>query len=80
MPLFALHDLDWTAFGMNLLAAAAFGLLGIVLLLVGFKAFERVTPKLDVEQKLQEGNVAVGVVVGALLLAISVVVAVSIGG
>ncbi len=80
MPTLFAVEWHWDAFWFALLAAGAFGLLGIVLLAVGFKVFELVTPKLDVEKKLQEGNVAVGIVVGALLIAISVVVAVSIQG
>ena len=70
----------WTAnsFEMSLLAAAAFGLLGIALLALGYKVFEWITPKLDVEKKLQEGNIAVGIMVGALLLAIGVIIAVAI--
>jgi putative membrane protein len=79
MPLFA-YDWRWDEFGMALLAAAAFGLLGIVLLALGYKVFDWITPKLDVEQKLQEGNVAVGVAVGALLIAIAVVVFAAIHG
>jgi putative membrane protein len=71
---------DWTGFGAAMLAATAFGLLGIALLLVGFKLFERLTPKLDVEQKLQEGSVAVAIVVGALLIAIGMVVSAAIHG
>ena len=72
----------WTTdtFGMSLLAAAAFGLLGIVLLIVGFKIFEWITPKLKVEEELTKGNVAVGIAVGALLLAISLIVVRAIGG
>jgi putative membrane protein len=79
MTLFA-FEWNWNAFGMALLAAAAFGLLGIALLMLGFKVFERITPKLDVEQKLQEGSIAVGIVTGALLIAIAIVVAAAIQG
>lgn len=78
-PLFAL-EWHWDAFGMALLAAAVFGLLGVALLTIGFKVFELITPRLDVEKQLQEGNIAVGIVVGALLIAIAIVVAVSIHG
>lgn len=55
-------------------ASLAFGLIGIAMLLIGFKLFERVTPKLNVEEELAKGNTAVGIVVGALLLAIGLVV------
>lgn len=61
-------------------AAAAFGLLGILLLVFGFKMFEWITPKLDIEKQLQEGNMAVGIAVAALLIAIGIIVAVCVGG
>jgi putative membrane protein len=72
----------WTTntFEMSLLAAAAFGLLGIAMLVVGFKVFEWLTPKLKVEEELTKGNVAVGIAIGALLLGISLIVVRAIGG
>jgi putative membrane protein len=79
MPLFAE---GWTtnSFEMSLLAAAAFGLLGIAMLVIGFKVFEWLTPKLKVEEELTKGNVAVGIMVGALLIGISLIVVRAIGG
>ena len=55
---------NWGQFAQGLLAAAVFGLLGIALLVIGFKVFEMFTPKVDVEQELAKGNMAVGVTVG----------------
>lgn len=60
-----------------LLGTAAFGLLGLVLMLLGFKLFELITRRLDVEKQLENQNMAVGIVVGALLLGISLIVVVS---
>lgn len=60
-----------------LLGTAAFGLLGLVLMLVGFKAFELVTRRLDIEKQLEDRNMTVGVVVASLLLGVSVIVVVS---
>lgn len=72
----------WTAntFEMSLLAAATFGLLGVVMMLLGYKMFEWITPKLNVEEELAKGNVAVGIAVGAVVLGISLVVVRAIGG
>lgn len=70
---------DVNTFALVFGEAAAFGLLGIVLLALGFKVFEKITPKLDVEAELAKGNVAVGIAVGAMLLGISVIVAVCVG-
>ena len=66
--------------GLPLLATAIFGLLGIALLVLGFKVFEWATPKLDVEKKLQEGSVAVAITVAGLLIAIAMIVAAAIHG
>jgi putative membrane protein len=78
--MFAAEPWTVTSFEMGLLAAAAFGLLGILLLLAGFKVFEWLTPKLNVEEELAKGNVAVGIVVGAVALGISLIIVRAIGG
>lgn len=56
---------------------AAFGLLGLLLMLAGFKSFEFITRRLDIEKQLELGNMAVGVVVAALLLGVSLIVVIS---
>jgi putative membrane protein len=53
-----------------------FGLLGIVLTVFGFKLFDWLTPRIDVERELAENhNVAVAIVVAAIILGISIVIA-----
>jgi putative membrane protein len=81
MTLFAEH-VPWTLdiLGNSLLAAGAFGLLGIAMLALGFKVFEWITPKLHVEEELSKGNIAVGIVVGAAILGMAFVVVRAIGG
>ena len=76
----AMTEFSIERLGTGLFFAAAFGLLGILLLMLGYKVFDWITPKLDVERKLQEGSVAVGIVVGSLLMAIAIVVAAAIVG
>jgi putative membrane protein len=61
----------WT----GILAALAFGLVGIVLLLLGYWLFDRITPRIDVQKELVEKNLAVAIVIAALLLGIAYVVA-----
>ena len=80
MALLAQH-LNWelNTMGMSLLAVAAFGVLGIVLLVLGFKLFEWVTPKLNVEEELSKGNVAVAIVVAAAIIGIALIVIRAIG-
>ncbi|HSZ57739.1 MAG TPA: DUF350 domain-containing protein [Tepidisphaeraceae bacterium] len=53
-----------------------FGLLGIVLTVFGFKLFDWMTPRIDVEKELAENhNIAVAIVVAAIILGVSLVVA-----
>ena len=46
-------------------------------MLAGFKLFEFITRRLDIEKQLDNQNMAVGVVVGSLLIGISLIVIVS---
>ena len=66
---------DWNGFGAALLATAIFGLVGIGLMLAGFKLFDLMTPKIDLEKELGENkNVAVAIVVASVILGIAIVV------
>ena len=78
--MFATFALTVEGIGVPLFGAALFGLLGIALLILGFKVFEWATPKLDVEKKLQEGSVAVAITVAGLLVAIAIILAAAIHG
>ena len=68
-----------TTLAESLLATALFGGLGIVLLFLGYKVFDWLTPNLHIEKDLMEKNVAVAIVVGAMLISLSIIVAKSIG-
>jgi putative membrane protein len=78
--LFATEPWSAASFEMSLLAAAAFGLLGIAMMAIGFKVFEWITPKLKIEEELGKGNVAVGIVAGAAALGMSLIIVRAIGG
>jgi putative membrane protein len=67
-------------FSGAVISASVFGLLGIALLLLGFKMFDWITPKIDVQRELAENkNMAVAVVIGAMIIGISIVLARVIG-
>jgi putative membrane protein len=55
--------------GMNVLYA----ILGVILMFVSIKVFDRLT-KIDLEEELQRGNIAVGILVGALFLSIAMII------
>jgi putative membrane protein len=61
-----------------LIDASIFGVVGIVLLIVGYYVWELVTPY-NVRKELQENkNVAVAIVVAAFILGMAIVVAASL--
>jgi putative membrane protein len=55
--------------GMNVLYAV----LGVVIMFVSIKVFDRLT-KIELEEELQRGNIAVGILVGALFLSIAIII------
>ena len=76
-------DLPWhaTSFGAALLSAAAFGALGIVLILAGYFLFDLITPRIDLQKELAENrNLAVAIVTAAILLGVAIVTAAAIIG
>ncbi len=63
-------------FWTGLLGSVAFGLIGIALAVLGFKVFDWVTPRMNVERELAEKhNVAVAIVMAAVILGICYIVA-----
>jgi putative membrane protein len=73
------HAQDLAGHAKNLGAALAncaiFGAVGVVMLLIGFKIFDKAITKVDLEQEIQKGNVAAGVLSGAVLIALAIIVA-----
>ena len=65
----------WQSVGM----AAAFGLLGIVLSVFGYKLFDVIETKIDFAAEIKNGNVAAAIVIGAFLVGICIVIGRAIG-
>lgn len=66
------------SFGMAVLATAIFGLVGIVLALIGFKLFDMITP-FNLEREMCENkNVAVGALCAGIVLGVCLIVAAAI--
>ncbi|HEY1381049.1 MAG TPA: DUF350 domain-containing protein [Gemmataceae bacterium] len=61
------------------LSTAVFGLIGLALLFIGYKVFDRLTPNLHIEKELAEKNVAVAIVIATMLISLSIIVARSVG-
>ncbi len=58
-----------------LLYCAVFGALGIVLVLIGFKIFDKAVARIDIEHEISKGNVAAAILSGAVIIAIAIIVA-----
>jgi putative membrane protein len=64
----------------SLISATSFGFLGMVLLLLGLKLFDWMTPKLDIEKELSEKNMAVAIVVAAMFISMGIILVRTVGG
>jgi|TARA_Y100000031_G_C7986374_1_gene277068 uncharacterized membrane protein YjfL (UPF0719 family) len=63
----------------NLVLSVVYGLVGIILLMVGYKIFEWVTPFSVNDALSKDQNRAVGIVVGAIFIGIAIIVAAALG-
>lgn len=57
----------------NLGLSAVFGLLGILVLALGYLIFDKMIP-LDFNKELEKGNMAVGILIAGLLIGIAIIV------
>src|SRR2546423_6551315 len=58
----------------DLVSTFAFGILAILLIIVGYVAFDKLTPKLDFDDLLNKGNLALAIVIGSFILGLCYVV------
>ena len=58
----------------DLVSTVAFGIVAILLIILGYVAFDRLTPKLDFDDLLNKGNMALAVVIGSFILGLCYVV------
>ena len=62
-------------FGVSVMMSfVAFGIVAILLIIVGYVAFDKLTPKLDFDDLLNKGNMALAVVIGSFILGLCYVV------
>ncbi len=63
-----------------LIVSAVYAVLGMVLLWIGYRVFDMVTPT-DMQKKIfEEGNTAVAITVGAFILGLAIVIGAAIHG
>ena len=68
---------EWHAknLGEALLYTAVFGIVGIILVFVGFKIFDKAITKIDLEAEVAKGNVAAAILSGAAIIALAIIIA-----
>lgn len=66
--------------GRHLLAAVIFAALGVAVLFVCIWVFDRLSPYSFRKEILEDQNTALGIIVGALLIGISIIIAAAIHG
>ncbi len=62
--------MQWSIVGLNILYAT----LGVVLMFVAYRIIDLLTPQVDFAEELKKGNVAVGLFVAAIFIAVAIVV------
>jgi len=58
----------------DLLATVAFGVVAILLIVLGYVTFDKLTPKLDFNDLLNKGNMALAIVMGSFMLGLCYVI------
>jgi uncharacterized membrane protein YjfL (UPF0719 family) len=61
--------------GLNILYA----IVGVVLMWVSYRLFDRLSARIDFQEELQKGNVAVAIFIGSLFVAIAMIIAGALG-
>lgn len=51
-----------------------YAVLGVVLMFVAYRVIDRMTPEVDFPAELKKGNLAVGIFIAAIFIAIAIIV------
>jgi len=62
--------MEWTIIGLNILYA----IIGVVLMFLSYKVFDLLSPKINFEDELKKGNVAVAIFIAAIFIAIALII------
>jgi uncharacterized membrane protein YjfL (UPF0719 family) len=65
--------------GYNMLLSVLFAILGFVLLFIGFKVFDWLTPTDLASQVFENGNLAAAILSGAFIIGLALIVSAAIG-
>jgi uncharacterized membrane protein YjfL (UPF0719 family) len=74
-PFISLGMLDWQALVPNLLMFAIFGIVGILMAILGYKVFDRFTPGDLHNEIIEKKNIAAAILAGSVILGVCIVLA-----
>lgn len=63
-------QMEWQIIALNFVYAS----LGVALMFVAYRAIDRLTPEVDFPAELRKGNIAVGIVIASIFVAIAIIV------
>ncbi|MFL5617499.1 MAG: DUF350 domain-containing protein [Gemmatimonadaceae bacterium] len=62
----------------NALAAVLFAIIGVVLFIIAFMVFDKLTPGSLWKELLEDQNTAIGVLMGAVAIALAIIIAAAV--
>ncbi len=71
---------DWKGIARDIILVAIISIVGLVILMIGYKVFDMATPYDLNRQIAEENNVAAGVAVAGVLVSLGIIVAAAMGG
>jgi len=65
-------------FLFEIISSIVYGLIGIILAVIGYKVFDLVTPFSLNKELAEDQNISIGIVVGAIIIGISIIISTAI--
>ena len=62
--------MEWTIILLNIMYAV----IGVILMFVAYKVFDLLSPRINFEEELKKGNIAVAIFIAALFIAIALII------
>lgn len=70
---------EWKGIARDIILVAIFSIVGLIILMIGYKVFDMATPYDLNRQIAEENNVAAGVAVAGVLVSLGIIVAAAMG-
>ncbi len=70
---------NWTAIARDIILVVVFSIIGLIILMIGYKVFDWATPYDLNRQIAEENNTAAGIAVAGVLVSLGIIVAAAMG-